>query len=85
MNPKEKAEELIQFYRFGDNIVYNWTTDKKELIGAKNIYYKECALKVVDEILTTLNYDIRDLDVRGSVLLDLISYWREVKQELEKL
>ena len=27
----------------------------------------------------------RDLDVRGNILLDLIDYWREVKQEIEKL
>ena len=45
----------------------------------------QCALIAVDEIINTLNHDIRDLDVRGSVLLDLIKYWREVKQELEKL
>jgi hypothetical protein len=25
------------------------------------------------------------LDVRGNVLLDLIDYWREVKQEIQKL
>jgi hypothetical protein len=39
----------------------------------------------VDEIIQTLNYDIKDLDVRGSVLIDLIEYWRQVKQEIEKL
>ena len=46
---------------------------------------KGCALIAVDEIINTLNSDIRDLDVRGNILLDLIEYWTEVKQEIEKL
>ena len=36
-------------------------------------------------MLNTLNYDIKDLDVRGSILLDLIEYWQEVKTEIHKL
>lgn len=47
--------------------------------------YKEattCALICVEEIINTLNRDIRDLDVRGNVLLDLIEYWREIETEL---
>ena len=46
---------------------------------------KQCCHHAVDEILDTLNYDIQDLDVRGSVLLDLIHYWRDVKEEINKL
>jgi len=46
---------------------------------------KEMALIAVDEILLTLNEDIKDLDVVGSILLDLIKYWQEVKQEIELL
>ena len=46
---------------------------------------KECALISVDETIRTLNEDIRDIDVRGNILLELIDYWREVKQEIEKL
>ena len=46
---------------------------------------KQCALTAVDEIIQTLNYDIRDLDVSGNVLLDLIKYWKQVKEEIEKL
>ena len=72
MTPQEKAEELLGKYlaiQFGDFP----TTDAKQ-----------CALIAVDEIINTLNYDIRDIDVRGNILLDLIDYWREVKQEIEK-
>ena len=79
LTPQEKAQELIQFYRFGDNIVYNWTTDKKELIGANNRYYKECALKVIDEIIKTIEYSSQADE------MSKISYWQEVKQEIEKL
>jgi hypothetical protein len=70
MTPKEKAIELVDNYQF-------ILTDKT--------FGKDCALVAVDEIITTLNYDIRDIDVRGSVLLDLINYWQEVKQEIQAL
>jgi hypothetical protein len=88
MTPKEKAKELLKFYlnflpKTGTVVVQNskeisWSYDDCETA-------KQCALIAVDEIITTLNYDIRDLDVRGNVLLDLLSYWQEVKQEIEKL
>jgi hypothetical protein len=75
MTPKEKADELMDsMLGYGDE--YHHCTQ---------YVAKQCALIAVDEILNTLNYDIRDLDVRGSVLLDLIKYWQEVKQEIEKL
>ena len=70
MPPKEKA---IQLY----NKFYGVPLYVKTV--------KECCHIAVDEIIETLNYDIRDLDVRGSVLIDLIIYWRQVKEEIEKL
>ena len=45
----------------------------------------ECAFVAVDEIIKTLNYDIRDLDVRGNILLDLIEHWREVHTYIQKI
>jgi hypothetical protein len=69
MTPKEKAEELLKRY---SNYAGGWKAE-------------QCALIAVDEILDTLNYDIRDLDVIGNILLDLIKYWQEVKQEIEKI
>ena len=84
MTPKEKAEELVSRFIIHTNLFnpdnpYNngW---EKAIDSAK-----QCALIAVEETINTLNYDIRDLDVRGSVLLDLITYWREVKSEIEKL
>jgi len=71
MKPKEKAIELSQKY----------------LLINKNVskHWKECALIAVAEILLTLNKDIKDLDVVGNVLLDLIDYWNEVEQEIINL
>ena len=86
MTPKEKAKQLVDiFYQTTPN--ESWINQP---IGLKEEYKaweqaKQCALIAVDETIRTLNEDIRDLDVRGNVLLDLIDYWREVKQEIEKL
>ncbi len=46
---------------------------------------KQSSLIAVKEIISTLNHDIRDLDVRGNILINLIEYWRDVKTEIEKL
>lgn len=87
MTPKEKAQELVdKFYQTTPNEA--WYNPP---LGSSSMEYKawkqakECALISVEMIIMTLNYDIRDLDVRGSVLLDLIKYWRDVKEEIEKL
>lgn len=70
MTPKEKAEELVGKYYY--------------LVGSL-FEQKECAKILVDEIINTLNMDIRDVDVRGNILLDLINWWEEVKKEIELL
>ena len=86
MTPKEKAKELVdKFYQTTPN--ESWFNTP---IGLQEEYKawkqsKQCALIAVDETIRTLNEDIRDLDVRGNILLDLIDYWREVKIEIEKV
>jgi hypothetical protein len=70
---KEKAIELYDRFR-----------NKNSVMTANNRSKKQ-ALICVDEIIKTLNEDIRDLDVVGNILLDLIKYWREIKQQLIKL
>ena len=68
MTPKQKALEIyMKFYGIP--------------LYVKTV--KECCHILVDEIIGTLNYDIRDLDVRGNILLDLIKYWQEVKREID--
>jgi hypothetical protein len=70
MTPAEKAQQLyLKYYGIP--------------LYVKTV--KECCHIAVDEIIQTLNYDIRDLDVMGSVLIDLIVYWRDVKEEINKL
>ena len=73
MTPKEKAEELV------NNYTKMFANGK--FIPAKNTI-KQCALIAVDVTIDTLNMDIRDLDVRGSILIDLIIYWRQVREEI---
>ena len=81
MTPKEKAEELVEMYKLHAYVGACEEDDERmELHHAK-----QCALIAVNEILLTLNKDIRDLDVVGNVLLDLIDYWQQVKQEIEQL
>lgn len=56
----------------------------QHLIKDDEIYIaKQFALKTVDSIIETLNCEIRDVDVRGNILLDLIDYYREVREEVE--
>ena len=77
MTEKEKAKELYNKYADEFNFDDTYRSYREQS--------KQCALIAVDETIRTLNEDIRDLDVRGNILLDLIDYWREVKQEIEKL
>ena len=70
MTPKEKAKELYDKYCNMES----WCDDAKE-----------CALIAVDEILLTLSNFQSLFSVIGNILLDLIKYWQEVKQEIEKL
>ena len=74
MTPKERAIDIVDKFQCDSRY------DQLPTEIAK-IY----ALKAVYEIIRTLNYDIRDLDVRGSVLLDLIKYWEQVQEEIELL
>ena len=76
MTPKEKADELFRKM---------YETHSVSPSDITKYFAKKCALIAVDEIINILNYDIRDIDVRGNILLDLIDYWREVKQEIEKI
>jgi hypothetical protein len=70
MSPKEKAIQLYnKFYGIP--------------LYIKNV--KEACVIAVDEILDTLNFDIGNFDVNGSVLIDLIHYWKQVKEEINKL
>ena len=86
MTPKEKAIELVdKYYQLAEDL--EWTTDSEtkekaekfnDELGADVLTYwnelaKQCALIAVDEILNVLFQHHK------------IDYWKEVKQEIEKL
>lgn len=84
MTPQQEAKELLSSMAISTSYGTNYTGGD-DIPMYRNTYAKECALIAVDRIINTLNHDIRDLDVRGNILLDLIKYWRQVREELEKL
>jgi|TARA_R110000868_G_scaffold348042_1_gene608974 hypothetical protein len=81
MTPQEKAIELINIFReFADGT--DPETDRySPKIEKEN--GKKCALKAVDEIIYSYPTDpFNTLQPTGIVPLN---YWREVKNEIEKL
>lgn len=78
MKPKEKAEELVNKF-IPHTLVFNdgWLEAKDEA--------KQCALIAVDEILNVLPQH-EYLEDRGEYHENRERlYWKEVKQEIEKL
>ena len=74
MTPKEKAEELVlKYLRLKRHKMFNGWWHK--------MISKQCALIAIDEIINSnphsnpLNTDVHST----------MSYWQEVKQEIEKL
>jgi len=73
MTPKQKAENLImKFY-------YNGIKDKRYSMEYED--GKQCALLCVDEIIIGLEFQSEVI----YTLQDSITYWNEVKQEINKL
>jgi hypothetical protein len=74
MTPKEKAQELIKKFSFN-------TRCFSETKGWKDSFFdaKQCALIAVDEILL-IKKEIWD-DFHS----EYFDWWKEVKQEIEKL
>jgi hypothetical protein len=82
MTPKEKAEELINSYRI---ILMNEDTECGNEILCTSIS-KQCALIAVDEIIKNNLEYLRGIELHNDVALNIdLSYWQEVKQEIEKL
>ena len=80
MNPKEKAKELIERYKFESE--YNCQPSTVSGLC------KKCALIAVDEIIlalktTTGHCELRDLDWHE--VQNDFEYWNDVKQELSSL
>jgi len=79
MTPKEKAIQLINSYL----VALVGTAPLNEHTSQNDIdFAAEGALIALDEVIKALT-SIKDIDVRGSVLLDLIEHYRGVKEEIE--
>ena len=77
MTPKEKAEELFDKY---------WTQIAYKIEGSVGrLVIKQCALIAVDEIIATNPKITINWAFSGIQEYDNLNYWREVKQEIEKL
>ena len=74
MTPKEKAQELVDRFK---NMKING-----QLIYPSDLYCKQCALICVDEIMKAI-YQVESEG--GTICVNSISDWQEVKQEIEKL
>ena len=85
MIPKEKAKDLVNSFRM---ILMNEDTDCGNEILCTSIA-KKSALIVVDEIMWVcpyINIDIRETEEQLSAFdFQFVSYWEEVKQEIENL
>ena len=75
MSPKEKAIELVTNMSFSKSKVADYVTGEMVDIPG-NIFYKQCALIAVDEILNINSVDKDE---------DLSDFWQEVKHEIEQL
>ena len=73
MTPKEKAQELVSKF-------YSKSDYERLLVNKYWSNAKFCALIAVDEILDDDVYDMSE-----ELFENRISYWKEVKQEIEKL
>lgn len=76
MTPKEKADELVN--KFFNYCSYEWWEGEEG--HKKNM--KQCALIAVDEILKLESNNGYYFDGTN---VTSISYWQEVKQEIEAL
>ncbi len=82
MTPKEKAIEIFNKMYQVDNILYEKKMDKYES--------KKCALIAVNEIIeSNPHIYIERVSIGGDDIYNEaktnLSYWKEVKQEIEKL
>lgn len=77
MTIEQQAKELVTKYLVS---FPKYVTDYKD---AALEQAKQCAIICCETTIKTLREDIRDLDVRGNVLLDLIDRWQQVKNYIE--
>jgi hypothetical protein len=77
MTPKEKAKELVEKY---EKYIFNRFTTDEDWVKCV-----ECALIAVDEIIEIEPYKRRFILFEKARFNDQTQYWKEVKEEIEKL
>jgi hypothetical protein len=80
MTPKEKAFELAHKFR-----LLEIRTSENSHIMISMADAIKCALIAVDEILKELTYTENYVEDNMGRISIYISYWQEVKQEIEEL
>jgi hypothetical protein len=84
-SPKEKAKELVDKYRkYVDDGRHNGFYNSQVTFDNQ----KQCALLLVDEILQTFNVNWQWCSVAmedKALWSKEFEFWKEVKQEIEKL
>lgn len=87
MTARQKAEELVA--NFGDiehlGVIGTFTGDWEWSSSLWNQQAKEAAIKCVDEILNLDLHSVGDYKCFEDPCEWYISYWEEVKQEINKL
>jgi hypothetical protein len=80
MTPKDKAKELVYKY---ENLVTTWDCYWDTEIPVENRLpeMKQCALITVDDILDAICFNMCDEDEWNKEN----EFWKEVKEEIEKL
>ena len=90
MKPKEKAKELLEKYIDSNDTIETWKDD----IAIDKELAKQCALIAVYEIINAFphSYKIEKEKTKNNEDITIItniksniSYWLEVKQEIEKI
>ena len=76
MTPKEKAEELVDTYKF---VLWSEDTQCGEEILCTGIA-KRCALIAVDEIL-----DVDYFNMSEEHFENIMEYWEQVKNEIQQI
>ncbi len=80
MTPKEKAEDLVNQYRM---VLMNEDTECGNEILCTSIAIKNALISVFEIIHAIVK--IEGIETLGEAEIKELEYWREVKQELEKL
>ena len=79
MTPKEKAKELVDRFSEYSHTDFNYSRGGYQA-DTQIQNAKQCALIAVDEILQMV-----DETMQGWLDADIIAYWKQVKEEIEKL